>query len=146
LEVTSAIFQPRLISAAGLAPPLARGPPWPHRIFQRWRLLLVAPNQRVLADLLTGSAPSISLLDRRRVGAILLTTDGGAHWKAIPSPLAEDLGGVFAPPMLCTPPFGTFAPEELSTSDGGLTWTPFQAPERGLASNPAAQEIQSPSF
>src|SRR5260370_32563319 len=51
----------------------------------------------VLADLLTGSAPSDQVCwIVGRVGAVLLTTDGGAHWKMVPSPLAEDLGGVRA--------------------------------------------------
>jgi len=54
-------------------------------------------NERRARRLLTGSAPSDKVCwVVGRVGAILLTTDGGAHWTLISSPLSEDLGGIRA--------------------------------------------------
>jgi photosystem II stability/assembly factor-like uncharacterized protein len=83
----------------------------------------------VLADLLTGSAPS----DRvcwivGRVGAIILTTDGGAHWKLISSPLSEDLSGIHATDALHATISNARNTKSFQTSDGGLTWTPVSSP------------------
>jgi photosystem II stability/assembly factor-like uncharacterized protein len=83
----------------------------------------------VLVDLLTGSAPSDQVCwIVGRVGAILLTTDGGAHWKALHSPLAEDLGGVRATDALHATIWNARATRSFQTSDGGLTWTPVPSP------------------
>src|SRR5260370_33085449 len=83
----------------------------------------------VLADLLTGSAPS----DKAcwivgRVGAILLTTDGGTHWKVVQSPLAEDLGGVRASDAQHATIWNTRNTRSFETSDGGLTWKAVPSP------------------
>jgi len=83
----------------------------------------------VLADLLTGSAPSDQVCwIVGRVGAILLTTDGGAHWKVVQSPLAEDLGGVRASDAQHATIWNARATKSFQTSDGGLTWTPVPSP------------------
>jgi len=83
----------------------------------------------VLADLLTGSAPSDQVCwIVGRIGAILLTTDGGAHWKVVKSPLAEDLGGVRAIDALHATIWNARTTKSFQTADGGLTWTPVPSP------------------
>ena len=83
----------------------------------------------VLADLLTGSAPSDQVCwIVGRVGAVLRTMDGGAHWKVIPSPLAEDLGGIRATDALHATIWNTRGTKSFETSDGGLTWKPVPSP------------------
>jgi hypothetical protein len=77
----------------------------------------------VIVDLLTGSAPSEKVCwIVGRVGAILLTTDGGAHWKLISSPLKDDLGGIQATDELHALIWNLQNKKRFSTSDGGLTW------------------------
>ncbi len=77
----------------------------------------------VLADLLTGSAPSDKVCwIVGRVGTILRTTDGGAHWTLITSPLPEDLGGVRATDELHASIWNARGTKIFETSDGGLTW------------------------
>jgi hypothetical protein len=77
----------------------------------------------VLADLLTGSAPSDKVCwIVGRVGTILRTTDGGAHWTLISSPLPEDLGGVRATDELHASIWNARGTINFETSDGGLTW------------------------
>jgi hypothetical protein len=83
----------------------------------------------VLADLLTGSAPSDQVCwIVGRAGAILLSTDGGAHWKLIHSPLSEDLGGVRATDTLHATIWNARNTRSFETNDGGLTWTPVPSP------------------
>ena len=83
----------------------------------------------MLADLLTGSAPSNKVCwIVGRVGAILLTTDGGAHWTLIPSPLSEDLGGIRATDERHATIWNTRNTKNLETNDGGLTWKPVPNP------------------
>jgi hypothetical protein len=77
----------------------------------------------VLVDLLTGAATSDKVCwIVGRVGAILLTTDGGAHWKLISSPLKEDLGGIQATDALHATVWNARGTKSYATSDGGLTW------------------------
>jgi hypothetical protein len=77
----------------------------------------------VIVDLLTGSAPSEKVCwIVGRVGAILLTTDGGAHWKLISSPLKDDLGGIQATDDLHALIWNVQNKKRFSTSDGGLSW------------------------
>src|SRR5260370_1921338 len=79
----------------------------------------------VLADLLTGSAPSDKVCwIVGRAGAILLTTDGGAHWTLISSPLSEDLGGIRATDAQHATIWNARNTKSFVTSDGGLTWKP----------------------
>jgi photosystem II stability/assembly factor-like uncharacterized protein len=83
----------------------------------------------VLADLLTGSAPSDKVCwIVGRVGAILLTTDGGAHWTLIASPLSEDLGGIRATDARHATIWNARNTKNFETSDGGLTWKPVPNP------------------
>jgi photosystem II stability/assembly factor-like uncharacterized protein len=83
----------------------------------------------VLTDLLTGSAASESVCWLvGRAGAILLTTDGGAHWKLLSSPLKEDLGGIRATDALHATIWNTRGIKYFATSDGGLTWQPAVHP------------------
>jgi photosystem II stability/assembly factor-like uncharacterized protein len=77
----------------------------------------------VLVELLTGSAPSDKICwIVGRVGAILLTTDGGATWKLISSPLKEDLGGVQATDALHATIWNVRNTKSFETSDSGRTW------------------------
>ena len=83
----------------------------------------------VLADLLTGSAPSDKVCwIVGRVGAILLTTDGGAHWALISSPLSEDLGGIRASDAQHATIWNARNTKSFVTSDAGLTWKPVPNP------------------
>jgi hypothetical protein len=83
----------------------------------------------VLADLLTGSAPSDKVCwIVGRVGAILLTTDGGAHWALISSPLSEDLGGIRATDAQHATIWNARNTKSFETADGGLTWKPVPNP------------------
>src|SRR5260370_30754073 len=83
----------------------------------------------VLADLLTGSAPSDKVCwIVGRVGAILRTTDGGAHWTLISSPLPEDLGGIRATDELHATIWNARSTINFETSDGGRTWTFLPGP------------------
>jgi photosystem II stability/assembly factor-like uncharacterized protein len=57
-----------------------------------------------------------------RVGSVLLTTDGGAHWKLLSFPLADDLGGVRATDALHATIWNLHNTKSFETTDGGLTW------------------------
>ncbi len=123
LKVARAISNPRLIS-----------PPGSNLIWRVGRTGLIEVSKDsgsswsrqtsgVLADLLTGAAPSDQVCwIVGRVGAVLLTTDGGAHWKIVASPLAEDLGGVRASDALHATIWNARSTKSFETSDGGLTW------------------------
>ena len=83
----------------------------------------------VLVDLLTGSATSERVCwIVGRAGAILLTTDGGAHWKLLSSPLKEDLGGIRAADALHAAIWNARGTKYFATGDGGLTWEPAVHP------------------
>ena len=123
LEVTRAISNPRLISPPG-ATIIWRAGRSGSIEFSRdggaswWR-----QTSGVLADLLTGSAPSDQICwVVGRAGAILLTTDGGAHWTLISSPLSEDLGGIRATDAQHATIWNARNTKSFETSDGGLTW------------------------
>jgi photosystem II stability/assembly factor-like uncharacterized protein len=83
----------------------------------------------VLVALLTGSATSESVCwIVGRAGAILLTTDAGAHWKLLSSPLKEDLGGIRPMDALHATIWNARGTKYFATSDGGLTWQPAVHP------------------
>jgi photosystem II stability/assembly factor-like uncharacterized protein len=83
----------------------------------------------VHSDLLNGSAPSDQVCwIVGRAGAILLTTDGGAHWSVVKSPLTEDIGGVRASDALHATIWNARATKSFLTTDGGQTWTPVPRP------------------
>jgi len=63
-----------------------------------------------------------SLLDCGPRRAILLTTDGGAHWTLVSSPLSEDFGGIRATDALHATIWNARNTKSFETSDGGLTW------------------------
>jgi hypothetical protein len=129
LEVAREIFNPRLIS-----------PPGSSFIWRAGRSGLIElskdggsswsrQSSGVLADLLTGSAPSDKVCwIVGRVGAILLTTDGGAHWTLISSPLSEDIGGIRATDERHATIWNARNTKNFETSDGGLTWKPVPNP------------------
>jgi photosystem II stability/assembly factor-like uncharacterized protein len=82
-------------------------------------------TSNVFTDLTAGSAAS----DRvcwivGRAGTILFTTDAGAHWAIIHSPLVEDLGGVRATDALHATIWNPGNTKVFETSDGGATWKP----------------------
>jgi hypothetical protein len=77
----------------------------------------------VLVDLVAGTATSDKICwIVGRVGAILLTTDGGAHWQLISSPLKEDLGGIQATDAWHATVWNARGTKSYTTSDGGQTW------------------------
>ncbi len=60
-----------------------------------------------------------------RVGTVLLTTDAGAHWKLLPSPMKDDLGGVQSSDALHAMVCNSLNTISFETSDGGGTWNRF---------------------
>jgi hypothetical protein len=89
----------------------------------------IRQSSGVAVDLLTGSAPSDKVCwIVGRVGAILLTTDSGGHWKLLSSPLKEDLGGIRAMDALHATIWNARSTKYFATSDGGLTWQPAVHP------------------
>jgi len=59
-----------------------------------------------------------------RSGTLLLTTDGGKHWKQIPTPITGDLGGVHALDQTHASIWEVSNRKSFLTSDGGETRTP----------------------
>jgi len=83
----------------------------------------------VQADLLAGSAVSDKICwIAGRAGTILLTIDGGEHWKVLNSPLSEDLGGIRASDALRATIWNARRTKSFATSDGGVTWQPVANP------------------
>ena len=75
------------------------------------------------ADLTAGSATS----DKTcwivgKAGTVLLTIDGGKHWKRISSPALEDLGGIQAMDALHASIWDISKRVTFETADGGVTW------------------------
>ena len=128
-ELSRAISNPRLIS-----------PPGSRLIWRVGRSGLIEfsrdsgsywsrQTSGILADLLTGAAPSDQVCwIVGSVGTILLTTDGGTHWKVVRSPLAEDLIGVRASDALHATIWNAGNRKGFETADGGLTWKPVAHP------------------
>lgn len=126
LEVARAITNPRLISPAGSNVIWRAGRSGLIEFSKDGGSSWSRQTSGVLADLLTGSAPSVQVCwIVGRVGAILLTTDGGAHWKLIHSPLSEDLGGVEASDALHARVWNSLNTKSFETIDGGVTWKRF---------------------
>jgi photosystem II stability/assembly factor-like uncharacterized protein len=76
-------------------------------------------------DLTAGSAPSEKVCwIVGRAGTILLTTDAGAHWALLHSPLEEDLGRVRATDALQATIWNLDNTKVFETADGGVTWRP----------------------
>jgi hypothetical protein len=129
LEVAREIFNPRLISPPGSSFIWRAGRSGLIELSKDGGASWSRQTSGVLADLLTGSAPSDKVCwIVGRVGAILLTTDGGAHWTLIPSPLSEDLGGIRATDERHATIWNARNTKNFETSDGGLTWKPAPNP------------------
>src|SRR5882762_3977415 len=129
LEVAREIFNPRLISPPGSSFIWRAGRSGLIELSKDGGASWSRQTSGVLADLLTGSAPSDKVCwIVGRVGAILLTTDGGAHWTLIPSPLSEDLGGIRATDERHATIWNARNTKNFETSDGGLTWKPVPNP------------------
>ena len=129
LEVAREIFNPRLISPSGSSFIWRAGRSGLIELSKDGGASWSRQTSGVLADLLTGSAPSDKVCwIVGRVGAILLTTDGGAHWTLIPSPLSEDLGGIRATDERHATIWNARNTKNFETSDGGLTWKPVPNP------------------
>jgi photosystem II stability/assembly factor-like uncharacterized protein len=78
----------------------------------------------VTVDLIAGSATSDKICwVVGKAGTLLLTTDGGKHWKPIASPIAGDLGGVHATDATHASIWDVPNKQSFETSDGGNTWT-----------------------
>jgi photosystem II stability/assembly factor-like uncharacterized protein len=79
----------------------------------------------VTADLTSGAAVSGGVCwVVGKTGTILLTTDGGKHWKAVSSPFPEDLGGIHATDAQHASVWDVPSRNRYETSDGGATWKP----------------------
>ncbi len=86
---------------------------------KKWKSL----NARAPGELTSGSAPS----DRvcwiaGKAGTLILTTDRGGHWTRITTPIAEDLGGVYASDAKHASVWDAANHKRYETSDGGATW------------------------
>jgi hypothetical protein len=129
LEVAREIFNPRLISPPGSSFIWRAGRSGLIELSKDGGASWSRQTSGVLADLLTGSAPSDKVCwIVGRVGAIVLTTDRGAHWTLIPSPLSEDLGGIRATDERHATIWNARNTKNFETSDGGLTWKPVPNP------------------
>jgi hypothetical protein len=129
LEVARAITNPRLISPPGLRVIWRVGRSGLIELSKDSGSSWSRQTSGVLADLLTGSAPSDQVCwIVGQVGAVVLTTDGGAHWKIVRSPLAEDLGGVRAFDAHHATIWNARGTKSFETTDGGLTWKPVPNP------------------
>jgi hypothetical protein len=83
----------------------------------------------VLTDLLTGAAPTASTCwIVGRLGTLIVTTDGGAHWRVVKIPITGDLGGVRATDSLHATIWDSRNTQYFQTKDGGLTWKLTMAP------------------
>jgi hypothetical protein len=79
----------------------------------------------VTTDLTAGSATSGKVCwVVGRAGTVLLTTDRGKHWKQLPSPTKEDLGGVNAVDDKRAAVWTVSHSKSFETNDGGATWSP----------------------
>jgi len=115
-------FQSAFDLTAGLKRHLARRPERSYRLSKDGDPP-VPPEQRRTRRLLTGSAPSTKSAGSWAASEpFLLTTDGGAHWTLISSPLSEDLGGIRATDALHATIWNARNTKSFETSDGGLTW------------------------
>jgi Photosynthesis system II assembly factor YCF48 len=129
LEVARAISNPRLITPPGSSFIWRAGRSGLIELSKDGGASWSRQTSGVLADLLTGSAPSDKVCwIVGRVGAILLTTDGGAHWTLISSPLSEDLGGIRATNERHATIWNARNTKNFETSDGGMTWKPVPNP------------------
>jgi hypothetical protein len=97
----------------------------------------VKQSSGVTNDLITGSAPSEKVCwVVGKAGTLLMTVDGGAHWKQIVSPIQGELGGVQAIDAQHATVWAAIANQSFAkvktvstgrsfiTTDGGNSWTP----------------------
>jgi photosystem II stability/assembly factor-like uncharacterized protein len=85
----------------------------------------VQQKSGVTKDLTAGSAPSGKVCwVVGKAGTILLTSDGGKHWKALISPIKEDVAGVFAQDDKHASIWTASHSLSFDTNDAGATWTP----------------------
>jgi hypothetical protein len=54
---------------------------------------------------------------------VLLTTDGGKHWKPVSTPITEDLGGIHATDSLHASIWDVPNRKSYQTNDGGASWS-----------------------
>jgi hypothetical protein len=122
-ETVMVVTDPHLIYASGSNSQWRTGPSGLIEFSSNGGSSWSRQRSGVLVELLTGSAPSDKICwIVGRVGAILLTTDGGATWKLISSPLKEDLGGVQATDALHATIWNVRNTKSFETSDSGRTW------------------------
>jgi len=77
------------------------------------------------AQLIGGSAPSSKICwIAGKAGALLMTSDRGAHWKALTTPISGDLGGVRATDEKRASIWDAARQQGFETTDGGATWKP----------------------
>lgn len=122
-ETVMVVSDPHLIYAPGSTSQWRTGPSGLIEFSSNGGSYWSRQGSGVLVELLTGSALSDKVCwIVGRVGAVLLTTDGGVTWKLIPSPLKEDLGGVQATDALHATIWNVRNTKSFETADGGRTW------------------------
>ncbi len=84
----------------------------------------VQQKSGVTKDLTAGSAPSGKVCwVVGKAGTVLLTNDGGKHWKVIVSPIKEDVAGVFAQDDKHASIWTASHSQSFDTNDAGATWS-----------------------
>jgi hypothetical protein len=125
-QMVMVVSDPHLIYSPGAASQWRTGPSGLIEFSSNGGSSWSRQRSGVLVELQTGSAPSDKVCwIVGRIGAIVLTTDGGATWKLISSPLKEDLGGVQASDALHARIWNSRNTKSFETSDGGVTWKRF---------------------
>lgn len=90
-----------------------------------WQAQLSGVN----VDLTAGSAPSERVCwVVGREGTVLLTIDGGKHWRKVSTPIRGDLGGVAATDAAHARVWDAANHLSYETSDGGVTWKQLTTP------------------
>lgn len=85
----------------------------------------LAQTSGIKTALTSGSAPAERICwVAGREGTILLTVDGGKHWRKTSSPIADDIGAIIATDAKHATVWDAEKRASYETSDGGVTWTP----------------------
>lgn len=84
-----------------------------------------AQSSGIAVALTGGSAPTEKICwVAGRQGTILLTVDGGEHWRKVPSPIPGDVGAITARDAVHATVWDAEKRTSYETSDAGASWTP----------------------